>query len=327
MNPQFFEQTAGYKDLILKHIQSYLDLDFPHTLYEPMRYALESGGKLIRPLLVLVSAEAVGGRTEMAMNAAVAVELVHNFSLVHDDIMDNDDWRRGRKTVHNQWDANTAILAGDAILIKAYEALSHIPPFHLPRVLQEFNLGILQVCEGQSLDIEFEERHDVTLAEYYEMIDRKTAKLFSLACQLGAILGGGSESQIEAMSRYGMKLGRAFQIQDDLLDLLSDQETLGKDVGSDLQEDKKTFLMLYTREHAETEQIAELHRLMNKEILSADDLKAIVSLLQNIGTIDAAKNQVKGALDKAKEALDAVSVEKPKALLMSLLDMLADRTF
>ncbi len=327
MSPEFETYIQTYKTVILKHMLDAVPERHPALLYEPMRYALQVGGKLLRPILSMVCCEAVGGATHDALNAAVALELVHNFSLVHDDIMDNDELRRGRQTVHKKWDTNVAILSGDAILIKAFDVLSNVDPKYLPRVLKEFNQGILEVCEGQTLDMEFEERHDVSLEEYFYMIDRKTAKLFSLSCELGAILGGGTEVQIQAMRTYGKKLGRAFQIQDDLLDLLSDEITLGKDVGSDIIEDKKTFLILYTREHGSKEQLTQLKRLVRKADLSPNDLKIVILLLNEIGTIDAARAEIKQALEDARLSLNKLTHPKPKQLLSNLLDILKDRTY
>lgn len=327
MDPEFFASTKIYKARVLERVASLLTTPHPASLYEPMRYALQSGGKLLRPILVQVVCEAVGGASQDAVDTAAAIEMVHVFSLVHDDIMDNDDMRRGRETIHKKWDANAAILSGDAILIKAYEALNHTNPAVLPRVLKEFNQGILEVCEGQALDMEFEDRDNVTLDEYYYMIDRKTAKLFSLTCELGAILGGGSEEQILAMRTYGKKLGRAFQIQDDLLDLLADEKTLGKDVGSDLQEDKKTFLILYTRENGNPAQLQQLKSLVRKRDLSKEDIQKVIAVLNEIGTISAARQEIKKALEEARQTLDVLPESTTQKLLSNLLDVLENRTY
>lgn len=327
MQSEFFERTKQYKDRVLQRIDFYVESSHNAALYEPVRYAVQAGGKLLRPILAQITCEAVGGKSEDVLDAAVALELVHVFSLVHDDIMDNDDMRRGRATVHKKWDINTAILAGDAILIKAYEALGRVQRLYLPRVLSEFSQAILQVCEGQALDIEFEHRDDVTLDDYFMMIDRKTAKLFSLACELGAILGGVSEEHIAAMRTYGMKLGRAFQVQDDLLDILADEEILGKNVGSDIQEDKKTFLMVYTRQHGKREQLEQLTSFSGREHLAKKDIQKIIALLDEIGTIAAARKEIKSALEQARRALAALSDNKSRELLSVLLDMLEQRTF
>ena len=327
MKSEFFEQTKIYKERVLKRAESYTQVLEPASLYEPMRYALQDGGKLLRPILAQVTYEAVGGTTKDILDAAVALELVHVFSLVHDDIMDDDDMRRSRETVHKKWDASTAILVGDAILIKAYEAIGQVNSKHLPRVLAQFSQSILEVCEGQALDMEFENRTDVKLDDYFGMIDRKTARLFELACEIGAILGGGSEVKINAMRTYGKKLGRAFQIQDDLLDVLADQDTLGKDVGSDIQEDKKTFLMLYTRERGNRAQVEQLDAIVQKEKLGRADIDSVISLMTDIGAIDAARQHVKEALQEARAALNELAESDAQRLLTNLLDMLEHRTF
>ncbi len=326
MNRDFIAHTERYRERVHAQIAGYLAKDYPHSLYEPMRYALQAGGKLLRPLLAIVSCEAVGGRLEDVLDAAAALELVHNFSLVHDDIMDNDDLRRGRETVYKKWNANVGILAGDAILVTAYEALSEITTQYLPQILREFNQGILEVCEGQALDMEFEERQDVTPDEYFYMIDRKTAKLFSLSCVSGAILGGGSEADIRALRTFGMKLGRAFQVQDDLLDLLADQETLGKDIGSDIQADKKTYLVIFTKAHADDRQLQQLDSVRQKKKLGTDDIRQVIDIMQTVGAIDAAQKEVQSALSDARAALNRLENNEPRRLLAGLLDMLEHRT-
>lgn len=327
MHSEFFKQTQRYREGVSERILSFLSAEHPTSLYEPMRYALQDGGKLLRPILAQVVCEAVGGAQADVLNAAAALEFVHVFSLVHDDIMDEDDMRRGRATVHKKWNTNAAILCGDAILIKAYEALGRTNAAHLPRALAAFNRGILDVCEGQALDMEFEDRDDVSLEQYFYMIDRKTAKLFSLACEIGALLGNGSEEQIEAMRSFGMKLGRAFQMQDDLLDLLSDQATLGKDVGSDIQGDKKTFLMIYSRQHAAPEQLRRLLFYVRKSHLTPEEIQQVISLFNEVGTIAAAREQVKGALEDARQSLQLLPGSEAQLLLSRLLDVLEHRTF
>ncbi len=327
MKSEFFESTKLYKESVLQRISFYVQTPGPASLYDPIRYSLQDGGKLLRPILTQVACEGVGGRQEDAIDAAAALELVHVFSLVHDDIMDADELRRGRETVYKKWDTNTAILSGDAILIKAYEAMSHIAAVHLPRALKQFNQGILHVCEGQALDIEFENRDDVTLDEYFAMIDRKTGRLFGLACELGAILGNGSEEQIVALRTYGEKLGRAFQIQDDLLDVLSDQETLGKDVGSDIKEDKKTYLMLYARQHASAAQLEKINLVIRKTDISLSDISGVLKIITDVGAIDSARKIVKDALSDAHKALDILPASRAHHLLVNLLDLLEHRTY
>ncbi len=200
----------------------------PASLYEPGSYILNSGGKRLRPLLVLLSAKAVGGEFKNAYNAAAAVEMLHNFTLVHDDIMDNADKRRGRLTLHKKYDHNTAILAGDSLLSVAYEYLLKDCNGNAKEVVSSFTHGLIEVCEGQSMDTDFELRKNVALSEYITMIKKKTAAMAEMCCRIGALLGGGSKSQVNALGNYGLNLGIAFQIQDDLLDISADEKEIWK---------------------------------------------------------------------------------------------------
>lgn len=327
MKSDFENYLNEHKQRVLRRTAELTPEAFPPTLYEPVHYALAAGGKLLRPVLLLISCEAVGGKIENALDAAVALEMVHTFSLVHDDIMDNDDLRRGRQTVHKKWDTAVAILAGDAILIKAYDAFRRVNPRYLPQAFTEFNQAILEVCEGQALDMAFENRRDVTVEEYFYMIDRKTGRLFAVACALGALLGGGSDAQIDAMRTFGSRIGRAFQVQDDLLDLTADQSVLGKDIGSDLQEDKKTFLMIYAREHADEAQKRQLQALQQKAQLNDADLRQATALLMEIGAVSAAQREIDAALNDALEALTRVTAAKPRAALTQLVDFIRNREF
>jgi geranylgeranyl pyrophosphate synthase len=324
---EFEQYTIVYKNRVVERIKQLTPETFPENLYEPVRYSLQAGGKLLRPVLMLLAGEAVGGTIEDALDAAAALEMVHNFSLVHDDIMDNDELRRGRETVHKKWNANIAILAGDAVLIKAYDALRQVKPLFLPYVLEKFNRGILEVCEGQTLDLDFEQRTDVTVDEYFYMIDRKTGKLFSLACELGALLGGGSDEQIAAMRAFGSRIGRAFQVQDDILDFTADEAVLGKDVGSDLQEDKKTFLMLYAREYADESQKRQLQALRQRPHLSGKEIQQAIALLTDIGALEAARREIETALDGAQQSLTVLPIEKPRTVLAELVDYIRNREF
>ncbi|MDZ7316239.1 MAG: polyprenyl synthetase family protein, partial [candidate division KSB1 bacterium] len=233
--------------------------------------------------------------------------------------------RRGRATVHKKWDVNTAILAGDAILVKAYQALGGVSAVLLPQVLQMFSQAILEVCEGQALDMEFEHRSDVTVQDYFSMIERKTGRLFSAACALGALLGGGSREQVRSMSEFGAAVGRAFQIQDDMLDFTADQSVLGKDIGSDLRRDKNSFLLLYARENGNEAQIARLRALQNKPHLTAADIQEAVCVLRETGAVDAALREVNSALDHARISLQCLNEEKPKLALEQLVEFIRMR--
>ncbi len=226
-------------------IRKSINPGLPSYLKEPIRYFLDSPGKKIRPLLTLLCCEALGGNVQQALPAAIAVELLHDFTLVHDDIMDQDDLRRGRPTIHVKWDESTAILTGDALIGLAYQKLMESPDRMLNRLNLLFSEAIVRVCEGQALDKEFEERESASLKEYEKMIGLKTAWLLKVSCQLGAVIGEGTEAQVAEMAKFGYSLGLGFQIQDDLLDFAADQGRLGKKVGSDYRMHKKTFVTLY----------------------------------------------------------------------------------
>ncbi len=234
-------------------------------LRETCRYVLDGGGKRVRAVLLILSCESVGGTAARALHAAAAVEILHNFTLVHDDIMDNADARRGHPTVHRKWTVNDALLAGDTLLGAAYQALLETPGSAQGRLTGVLTQGLLDVCEGQSLDLEFEERTDVSVKEYFRMTGKKTGALIATATELGAIVGGGTPSRVAALRRFGFRLGRAFQVQDDLLDIAGDAHDFGKTIGGDILEGKKTYLLLRAAERAEGEDRKLIERILRKE--------------------------------------------------------------
>ncbi|NLP08783.1 polyprenyl synthetase family protein [bacterium] len=327
MSTDLQQRLNRLKELIQPGLAAYAPEQEPISLYEPMRYALRGGGKQLRPLFLLLSCEAVGGRASEALPAALALELVHNFTLVHDDIMDHDELRHGRETVYKKWEESTAILAGDALLVQAFRALADVEAALLPRVLAGFTAGILEVCEGQALDKEFELRASVTLDEYYSMIAKKTGRLFSLACEIGGLLGHGTEQQVQGLKEYGACLGRAFQIQDDVLDLVSEKATLGKDIGSDIRENKKTFLMAYLFQYGAEEQQQQIHRLAKKNELSREELQQAVAVFTAAGALPSAETEIKRCIMLAQTALQPIENEEAKNPLILMLTTLAKRTF
>ncbi|MFH1862635.1 MAG: polyprenyl synthetase family protein [bacterium] len=240
----FLTEIAAIKTRIDAELINSAPLIEPRSLYEPIRYFLSIGGKRLRPTLLLFSTEAVGADRESAMDAAVAVELLHNFTLVHDDIMDHDHLRRGFPTVHRRWDESVAILAGDGLIGLAYRKLMQLPPQYLTPVSRLFTEGVIEVCEGQAFDKEFETREDINLDDYFLMIGKKTGRLMTMSTQIGAMIGGGSDEEVATLRDYGALIGKAFQIQDDLLDIASSEEIIGKTFGSDLIAGKKTYLMI-----------------------------------------------------------------------------------
>lgn len=231
------------------HVEKVLrDLTLPggnlSGLYEPITYSLTAGGKRLRPSLVLMTAEAFGGQAEDAVSAATGLEMFHNFTLLHDDVMDHSDLRRGRPTVHSKWDINTAILSGDTMLTLATQCVSKVADEILRPVLDAFNEMALRVYEGQRLDMDFETSDNVELADYMRMISDKTGALLGAAARIGALIGGASGSDASHMAEYGNMLGLAFQIQDDWLDVFGDSTTFGKPIGGDINNNKKSFLLL-----------------------------------------------------------------------------------
>lgn len=233
-----------YQKEFLNYLESKNWIDEPKNLYEPIDYILKLGGKRIRPVLTLMAADIFSGDFKKALPAALAVEVFHNFTLVHDDIMDAAPLRRGKATVHEKWDTNTGILSGDAMLILAYQYFENYEPIVFQKLAKLFSKTALEVCDGQQLDVDFETRNDVTIPEYINMIRLKTSVLVAAALQMGAIVAETSEENAQLIYNFGLNLGLAFQLQDDYLDTFGDPETFGKQIAGDIIENKKTFLYL-----------------------------------------------------------------------------------
>lgn len=298
----------------------------PASLYEPTRYVLAGGGKRIRATLVMLAAEAVGGTAEAALDAGIAVEVLHNFTLVHDDIMDRADTRRGRHTVHTKWDEGTAILTGDVMIGLAYKVLLDNAPARLAEVLDAFSRGIIDVCEGQALDKEFELRRDVTLDDYLYMIAMKTGRLAEMAAEVGGAVGGGSAGQIDGLRAYARHLGQAFQIQDDLLDITADEEALGKRIGGDVVEGKRTYLLVQALARVGNgNDRALLDRLIENKGLPAGEVLAVRDLYKRHGVIDAAREDVRSYIERAKQDLSALPDAPAREMLVWFADMLMNR--
>ena len=241
-----------YQEDFLKFLNNKDWVREPRNLYEPVDYILQLGGKRIRPVLTLMAADIFGNEYQSALNAALAVEVFHNFTLVHDDIMDDAPLRRGMQTVHEKWDINRGILSGDVMLILAYQFFENYPPEVFQKLAQIFSKTAIEVCDGQQLDIDFETRTDVSIEEYIEMIRLKTSVLVAAALKMGAIVANANEKDADAIYNYGLNLGLAFQLQDDFLDTFGNPETFGKQVGGDIIENKKTYLYLKAIEIADT---------------------------------------------------------------------------
>ncbi|MCF7797532.1 MAG: polyprenyl synthetase family protein [Lentisphaeria bacterium] len=276
----------------------------PAYLYEPIRYALAGKGKRLRPAFVFASAEAVGGHWREVLNVAAAVEVFHLFSLVHDDIMDNDEMRRGRAAVHHAFDTNRALLSGDALLIYAYEQLADVPAPLLPPVLTAFNRHAMAVCEGQAWDMQFEHEASVAAEDYDRMIDAKTGALLQLSAYLGGLAGGGTEEQAQRLGEIALLTGRAFQMQDDLLEVTSSSTTMGKSLGSDVIHEKKTWLWLDLWKHLSPAALSEWEAAKsNPEIGDAERLELVRNWMQSTGTLERAEMRINQWIEKANEQI------------------------
>lgn len=319
--------------MVDRRLRTLIRQHHPADLLDACRYVLSAGGKRIRAVLVLLSCEAVGGNARSALDAAVAVELMHNFTLVHDDIMDNAATRRGQPTVHTRWNVNHALLVGDVLLGFSYRQLLRTQTPHLERALNIFTEGFIDVCVGQALDVEFERRTDVTVDEYFGMIEKKTGTLISTATELGAIIGGGTEQQIAALCRFGTLLGRAFQLQDDLLDVVANEADFGKTVGGDILEGKKTFLLLKALERARGTQHRALMAVMKRKsaprssIPRANEVKTITAIYRSTGALDSAQQCIRRDTERALDALSPLPKSPALAALIWLAEMLVRRNY
>ncbi len=281
--------------------------------YEPIRYINRLSGKKIRPILTVLTGLAVGGKIENLLPPAAAVELLHNFSLVHDDIMDDDDTRRGNQTVHVKWDIGTAILTGDGLLGLAYRKLLSTPNITTLEITRLFTDAMLEICEGQALDKTFEEKKSITEDDYLEMIRKKTATLIQLACQIGAIVGEGNSVEIKSLTEFGQQLGMGFQIQDDLLDLFADEEMLGKRIGSDVLMNKKTIISI---------------RLSKKREEPADDIKSVDKFRQLIeyhGLAEEIQVVADSYIKEAKDLLGKIPPNEYTSYLYALTEYIQNR--
>ena len=319
------EKIAQLREAVDMRIRETVSKDNPAGLYEPIKYLLEHGGKRLRPVLLLLSAEALGATLEKSLNAAVAVELMHNFTLVHDDIMDNDHMRRGRPTIHHKWDEGTAILAGDSLVALAYKMLLTTESPNIGTIAQVFTDGIIEVCEGQALDKEFEGKPEVALKDYIEMINKKTARLFATACELGARIADGKEEEINHLREYGAWLGRAFQIQDDLLDILSPEEISGKTFGSDIRQGKKTYLVICALNKATSAQREKLLSVLGNKNANTADILLIRDLFEELGIFATANKVVEEYLEKINKTIRILRPSPAKAYLEEIPQLLVAR--
>lgn len=282
----------------------------PASLYEPIKYVLSMGGKRIRPTLMLLAYNLFKEDPEKILMNAIALETYHNYTLLHDDLMDNADMRRGHQTVHKKWDANTAILSGDSMLVLAYERMAQCDDQHLGKVLHLFTETALEIGEGQQYDMEFENRNDVKEEEYIEMIRLKTSVLLACALKIGAILADASEEDADNLYRFGEQIGLAFQLQDDYLDVYGDPKVFGKKIGGDITSNKKTFMLINAFNLANAEQKKELEKWVNAQDFDREEKVAAVTRLYNeIGIDKLAQEKIAYYFENSKKYLDAVKVD------------------
>ncbi|MGN6617686.1 MAG: polyprenyl synthetase family protein [Ilyomonas sp.] len=318
----FQQLAASFKERFeTKHFP-----DQPSSLYQPGEYFLSMGGKRIRPVMCLMGNELFDEIFEDAWNVAIAVELFHNFTLIHDDIMDKASLRRGMETVHTKYGESTALLAGDVMLIAAYEYLNKIKGNYIHRIISLFNKTAKQVCEGQQLDMDFEKKENVSLDEYLNMIELKTSVLLAASLEMGAIIGGAMQGNGNHLYEFGRNLGIAFQIQDDYLDAFGDPAKFGKDVGGDIRQNKKTFLLLQVMQVANDAQKKELQQLMQEN--PADKVQRVLAIYRDCHIDAWARDLKQKYVEAAYQHLDDVAViSSRKKALAEIADFLVSRDY
>jgi geranylgeranyl diphosphate synthase type II len=307
------QNIEAYQNSFISYLEDFAVDKEPSNLYKPINYILKLGGKRLRPVLTLMTTEVFGANSDHAMDAALSVEVFHNFSLVHDDIMDDAPLRRGKETVHEKWDINTGILSGDAMLIMAYQLFENYEPEIFQALARLFSKTALEVCEGQQYDVDFETRNDVTIAAYLKMIEYKTAVLVGAAMKMGAIVAKASNEDQNAIYDFGRYLGIAFQLQDDYLDAFGNPETFGKQLGGDILENKKTYLYLKTIELGSSIEQSSLLKTMSDTLISDEvKVKNIKELFYNSGASEATQKAVRIYTNKAFVVLDSLNISNDK---------------
>jgi geranylgeranyl diphosphate synthase type II len=318
---------SEYQDLISRHFESIKYQKEPNNLYEPIRYILSLGGKRLRPVLTLMATEVFDVDCQKALAAATAVEVFHNFSLIHDDIMDDAPLRRGNETVHEKWNINTGILSGDAMLILAYQYFEAYEPKIFQELAKLFSKTALEVCEGQQYDVDFETRDDVTIPEYLKMIEYKTAVLVAAAMKMGAIVAETTEENKNLIYDFGLNLGLAFQLQDDYLDAFGNPETFGKQVGGDIIENKKTYLYLKAMEFASVNEKKQLLHLFSFQSTdNTDKINSVKGIFNQTGASAATQKAIENYTFKALETLAKMNIgNDKKAILKAFAENLMSR--
>lgn len=298
----------------------------PKGLYAPIAYTIAAGGKRVRPQLAMIACGIFGGNEQEVAPAAMALEVFHNFTLLHDDVMDKAEVRRGRPTVHIQWNENTAILSGDQMMIEAYKLLAEVPADKLHKVLRLFNEMATEICEGQQYDVDFESQEHVTIEEYLKMIRLKTSVLLATALQIGSYLAGANEAQQEALYQFGINVGLAFQIQDDILDVWGDPKTFGKAVGGDISCNKKTYVYLTAQKLADDELTEELHQWYGSVLDdNTEKIAAVKGIFEQLNVRAACEAVVEDYTQKALLILDTLPQNAATEQLRQLANKLNTR--
>lgn len=321
------QKIIELQELVNNKINNRTYSKYPEELYDPLDYIMSLGGKRMRPILVLLAHHLYSDNHEEALDAALAVETFHNFSLIHDDIMDEAPIRRGKPTVHEKWNHNTAILSGDVMLVKAYELLANYHPAILPSLIKLFNKTATEVCEGQQIDMMFEKQANVSEEEYLKMIELKTAVLLACSLEMGALIAGAPKDEAEGLYEFGRLMGIAFQLQDDYLDVYANPEKFGKQVGGDIIANKKTFLWIEAHRLANAEQLSILKHWENIKVFKAEEkVSAITTIYNELNIPTLTQKIINDYANKAFEILASINAnEQAKALLVKLSEDLLVR--
>ena len=321
------QKLSEYLDIVNDSLAAINYPQEPDTLYAPIRYELSLGGKRIRPVLMLMACELFGGDINQAISPAMGLEIFHNFTLLHDDVMDKSELRRGKPTVHKVWDENHAILSGDAMQIIATPHIAQVAPRLLPSVMETFLKTALEICEGQQFDMEFELRKDVTTDEYINMIRLKTAVLLGCALKIGALIAGAPVAQANSLYRFGENLGLAFQLQDDFLDVYGDPIIFGKNIGGDILNEKKTFMLIEAMRMAEGKDKETLaHYLGNNDVEPCEKVEAITTVYNNLGIDKLCREKMEEYYNAALACMDEILVPEDRKLpLLALAQSLMNR--
>ncbi len=328
MIPNHSDIYNAYRKLVDSELENVIKPGGPRSLYDPVKYILDSGGKRIRPVLLMFACESAGGSADAALNAAVAIEMLHNFTLVHDDIMDNADSRRGIKTIHKKWNENVAILAGDQLIGLAYSQLLKTDSIRIKEIVEVFTEGIIEVCEGQSFDKEFEKSADVSIPEYLMMIRKKTSKLLEASALIGAIIGGASKESLISFRDYALNIGLAFQIRDDLLDIAADEIEFGKKIGGDIIEGKRTFLILKAVEVVN--HIPDRKKILSViegKIADSATINSIREIYEKYGIMNLARKEIEKYTKAADDCLNSLPQQYYRDRLKWFSEMLMGRSF